>query len=176
MRKKLIFIFISLLLATMILAIIIYYYPKQQSLTFEGVMFQLGEDNSDHVKQVTININGKVQRNIVGIKTFKGFIDIEGETIPVPEQQRELELRLGKYGEAIIVYTYIVNGVPNTYSYGGIFVNNNFSKIAIWKNDSNGYWDGNNGFMISAPANNRTEALGIANELMEKYLKGYPLK
>ncbi|MNG29314.1 hypothetical protein D3C84_1147240 [compost metagenome] len=32
-------------------------------------------------------------------------------------------------------------------------------------------WNGEDGFMISAPAKDREEALAVSNELMRKYMK-----
>ncbi|MCT8136753.1 hypothetical protein H1D32_02675 [Anaerobacillus sp. CMMVII] len=42
--------------------------------------------------------------------------------------------------------------------------------------DGGSTWEGNNGFLISAPSTNRTEAIMISNELMKDFLRGYTLE
>lgn len=164
---------------------VIYTYPKQYALKLEGVLYQLGEHNRDAVKPVTVRIDGEVRKKLNGTKTFKGTIDISGENIPVPEIYRELNLSLGKQDGSLIIYSYIENEQPQHFPYGHIFANDDFSKITITKfagedggaaNGGSKGWNGKDGFMISAPARSKDEALSISNELMKVYLQGYTLK
>lgn len=55
-----------------------------------------------------------------------------------------------------------------------IFANNAMSKITILiiHKDSPQEWTGMEGFMITAPANSRNEALLISNDLMKRFLQG----
>lgn len=48
--------------------------------------------------------------------------------------------------------------------------------ISDKENDKQGSWSSDNGSMVTAPATNRTEAIGISNEIMSKYLNGIYLE
>jgi hypothetical protein len=136
-------------------------------------MYQLGEENRDYAKPVAVSVKGQMKRSIVGVRTFTGVIDIEGEYIPVPEKNRELKLTLSNNDGAYLHYSYIQNGQLKSFTYGNLFVNDDFSKIAITKytkTDPNNFgWNSGDGYMISAPAQNRDDALGISNELLKDY-------
>lgn len=126
---------------------------------------------SGHVIPVTLAVDGKLTPSVLGGKTFQGIIRISGASPPNPDNNRVVTVIFYKnedYGAMIYGY-WEKNGTPVTRGYGVIFTNNDFSKvtITIWaKND----------LMISAPAQNRPQALGISNELMRGYLHGYVLK
>ncbi|MBO0586864.1 hypothetical protein [Sporosarcina sp. E16_8] len=157
-------------------------FPKQYTVNLEGVKYQLGTENNHFTEPITIRIDGKLQQSLTGSKTFKGTIDIDDEKIPVPEDQRGLEIMFQDNGGGPIVYSYFENGRPGTYGYGVLYTNSNFSEVTIatFQKDetdlSNRGWTSENGQMITAPAANRTEALKISNELMKDYLKGNSLK
>lgn len=157
-------------------------FPKQYTVNLEGVKYQLGAENNYFTKPITIHIDGKLYQSITGSKTFKGTIDIDDEKIPVPEDQRGLEIKFLDNGGGHIVYGYIENGRPGTYGYGVLYTNSNFSEVTVatfQKNEtvlSNRGWSSENGQMLTAPAVNRSEALKISNELMQNYLKGNTLK
>jgi len=156
--------------------------PKHYTVNLEGVKYQLGAENNHFAKPLTILIDGKLHRSLTGSKTFKGTIDIDEEIIPVPDEQRGLEINFLDNGRGIIVYGYIENGRPGLYSYGVLYTNSNFSEVTIatFQEDetdptSRG-WTSENGHMITAPAANRTEALKISNVLMRDYFNGITLK
>ena len=157
-------------------------FPKPYTVNLERVKYQLGAENNYFTKPITIHIDGKLYQSITGSKTFKGTIDIDDEKIPVPEDQRGLEIKFLDNGGGHIVYGYIENGRPGTYGYGVLSTNSNFSEVTVatfQKNEtvlSNRGWSSENGQMLTAPAVNRNEALKIPNELMQNYLKGNTLK
>lgn len=180
MKTKL-WIFIGILLAAALAWAFIYTYPRQLTVTMQGVMYQLGEVHKDEVSPTAISVHGELKRSILGVRTFQGTIDIEGENIPVPEENRELELRFSKQGETQLFYRYFNNGSIKQFLYGILFINKDFSKIAIMKYQRNpdgngGSWNGGDGYMISAPAQNREEALEISNELLDDSYAKPPLK
>lgn len=147
----------------------------------QGVMFQLGEVHKDKLNPTAISVHGELKKSIRGVRTFQGTIDIEGENIPVPEENRKLELRFSKQGETQLFYRYFDNGSFKQFLYGILFINKDFSKIAIMKYQRNpdghgGGWNGGDGYMISAPAQNREEALEISNELLDDTYANPPLK
>ncbi|KAA0965752.1 hypothetical protein FQ087_05585 [Sporosarcina sp. ANT_H38] len=157
-------------------------FPKQFTVNLEGIKYQLGAGNIYFTKPITIHIDGKLQQSLTGSKTFKGSIDIDHEKIPVPEDQRGLEIKFLDNGGGHIVYGYIEDGRPGTYGYGVLYTNSNFSEVTITilqkdeTDQTNRGWTSENGQMITAPAANRAEALKISNELMQDYLKGNSLK
>lgn len=175
-RKMIGFVVITLV----ILIIIWYFYPKQIHKTYEGVSFQLGSENNE-LTQVDIEIEGVLKRSLTGNLKFKGTIDIEDEYIPIPIDKRELNINFNN-NMGTINYHILHQGAPLSFSYGLIFINNNFEQftIAKWSIDANdssrGSWRMDNGLLITAPAKNRDEALEISNELMKYYLNGNVLK
>ncbi|MGM0884055.1 MAG: hypothetical protein ACQEXQ_23840 [Bacillota bacterium] len=183
MKKKLIFLAIAIIILVLSTYIALILYPKNIQLNAQGIKYRLGEENIGSEKLININIKGKLYMSITGNKNFKGTIDIEGEDIPVPENQRELEINFYKENNGVIVYSYIENGNPKLYQYGSIFTNSDFSKVTMLVTDKvnidgneGGVWKVENGQMISVPAKNRAESISLSNELMNEYLKGYKLK
>ncbi|MET3699663.1 hypothetical protein SAMN05877753_112136 [Bacillus oleivorans] len=169
MKKIIIGSLISILLISTVY-ILWYTFPAEHAKTFQGVSYQLG--NEAEAETVEIHINGVLQRSLNGQRTFEGTIDVEGEELPVPKDARSVVINFLEHGRGDIVYTWIENGKPHTYSYGSVFINKNLSKVTILKGD----WTLADGLMIAAPARNRTEAAEISNELMKKYLDGRALK
>jgi hypothetical protein len=140
-------------------------FPKQHTKTLQGISYQLG--NEEALQEVTISIDGEVNRGLFGKKTFEGFLEIQGEELPVPKGERNITINFNENGYGIIVYAGFSDGQPYSYSYGSIFANYDFSKVTILK----GSWDARDGNMITAPAKNYTEALNISNELMKDFLR-----
>jgi hypothetical protein len=152
-------------------------YPKPISLNVEGIKYQLGDKNPELAHPITIKINGELQTSLTGNQKFKGTIDLEGVDIPVPVDQRKLEINFGKMQQGGIYYGYYSEDhIPMTFAYGGIFINRDFSKFTIFINKkdesdaSRSGWEAVHGLMISAPAASRSEALQISNDFMSSYL------
>lgn len=57
------------------------------------------------------------------------------------------------------------------YTYGEAFIGINLVNLTICVQDEQDGWNSEDGFMVSAPAKNRFEALKISNELMKDILK-----
>jgi len=156
--------------------------PKSYSVTLEGVKYQLGADHKAFTSPVTIRIDGELKKSLTNVKTFNGIIDVEGENIPVPSDQRKLEIKFQENGAGPIVYSYNDNGSPVTYSYGTLYVNTDFSEVTIATSAkdaadaSKGSWTAEDGYMITAPAGDREEALKLSNELMKDFLNGKTLE
>ncbi|QHW33185.1 hypothetical protein GZH47_21960 [Paenibacillus rhizovicinus] len=173
------FVFV-LLIASLAAWGIIYTYPHRYHLKIQGIAYQLGEGNRDYVPTILL-INGTVRKNLKGVRTFIGTIDIQGEAIPVPKAHRQLHIKLSKHGEAVLLYAYNDKGQPKMFTYGTLIVNDDFSKFTILKLASNARtgqsgFDGRDGHVISAPALQREDALEITNELMRYSLQGNVLQ
>jgi hypothetical protein len=181
-RKLLISVLIVIL--ALIIYVIWYTFPKKIDLHVEGIKYQLGDEHKEMAKPITVHIEGKMEKSLNGVTSFKGTIDFEGEQIPVPADQRELYITLGKDGQGLIVYADYSEAKPWVYSYGVIYTKD-FNKVAfaVYKrndadaNSTGGGWSSGDGLMIAAPAMDRIEALDVSNELMEEHLlDGSPLK
>lgn len=154
--------------------------PKSYSVTLEGVKYRLGAENEASLEPVAIHMYGTMKRSLTGKGMFKGTIDVVGEILPVPADKRKLKINFNRDHSGQIIYGYYEDGQPWVYSYGVIYVNNDLSKITIAVFDKDeaggGGWTGADGLMITAPADDRTNALKVANELMNDVLEGNPVK
>jgi hypothetical protein len=102
-------------------------------------------------------------------------------------------------GEGNMTWAYATQGTPVLFSYGTMFANWRFRKIAILESrpgggtewfsadhglvtgtmtvpTTNSGWQANNGLTIAGPASNRATALRISNTLIKSYLEGYKLR
>lgn len=188
--KKLSFISMIIILTTLAIVIVINLYPKEVKINAQGIKYRLGTEHLESEKLLNVNIEGKLYKSISGERRFKGTIDIVGEEIPVPLDQRKLDIPLTNDGWGAISYPYFVyrkvdGGTDSTgiYHYGSLVINNDFSKVTILVSDRNLLndnesvaWSSENGQMITIPASSRLEAISISNEIMEPFLKGLKLK
>lgn len=176
-EKKIIIIIVPAIIFALLL-VIWYTSPKQHTRVLQGISFAL---NNTQEEQKEIFIGGKVSKNLMGEKTFKGIIEVEGEELLIPSDDREVVIRFLDNGLGTIVYAGIdeESRKPYTYSYGIIFANDDFSQVVIIKeneNENEEDWSLEDKTIIVAPADNRTEGIEIANKLMEEFLNGNSLK
>ncbi|GGH19974.1 hypothetical protein [Paenibacillus segetis] len=188
--KKFILVVSILVFIGLALVILINYYPKEVSINAQGIKYRLGTELVESEKLVHVQIEGKLYKSFSGKRRFEGMIDIEGEEIPVPLDQRQLTIPITNEGWGAISYPYFkyreTNGAVESahiYQYGSIVINNDFTKVTIFVVDQNQLidnngtgWNGESGQMITAPASSRTEAIRISNEIAEKFLRGFQLK
>jgi hypothetical protein len=150
----------------------------------DGLAYQLGEANMSKAKPVVLVIEGRLKRSLFGNPSFKGEIFVEGEQIPVPWDQREVSIRFDGDGYAPLSYFTVMDGSPACYTYGNLFVNRDFSAFTISKfardtpDSSHAGWSSEDGFMVTAPAATRAEAIELSNELMRSIMRNArePLK
>ncbi|HEY2492412.1 MAG TPA: hypothetical protein VGI33_05830 [Paenibacillus sp.] len=178
--KKLTFISIIIILTTLAIIIVINLYPKEVKINAQGIKYRLGTEHLESENLVNVNIEGKLYKSISGERRFKGTLDIEGEDIHVPLDQRKLDIPITNDGWGAISYPYFVyrkedGGTESTgiYQYGSLVINNDFSKVTILVSDRNqlndiksATWSSENGQMITVPATSRLEAISISNEMM----------
>ena len=180
--KKKIRLSILIIGISFIIFIVISIYPKTIHVQAQGMKYRLGAEHIGDEKSVEIDMDGTLYTSLTGSKRFVGTITIECEEIPVPENQRQLEINLSKDLSGIMHYPYMEDGVINPFFYATIFVNRSFSVATFtvydWdleEGNQEGSWSGDNGLMISVPASDRSEAMSISNQLMKTYLAGYIL-
>jgi hypothetical protein len=178
--KRVILIGALLLVAAAAVGLAYWFYPRTVDFEAQGMKYRLGTEAAVEERPLKVSIQGKIYRNFKGERTFKGTIGLEGEDIPVPEDQRTVELkRYRSFNAYALTYPFIENGKPRIYSQGTLFVNDDFSKIAIALIEheaDQGHWGADDGLMIAAPALNREEAVVLSNEVMREYLDGHVLK
>lgn len=156
-----------------------------------GVKYQLGSEGT--TEPAIVVIQGKLHTSFKGERVFKGVVQVVGEQIPVPQDQRKVEIRFSNDGWGLIAYPYFIfdeRGATkdsNIYQSHSIFANKDFSQVTLLlktpdqQSDSEGgnpqsVWNSENGLMLSAPASTREEALALSNKLMLEHMKGEPLQ
>jgi hypothetical protein len=176
--KKWLISFIIIILVFLTLWDFYFTYPKNINRSISGVEYQLGSNNNP--KLVTVGIKGKLQRSILGNKTFDGKIDLKGVSHPnLDDKDKLLKIKFQKNGAGDIIYAYYKEGKPFVRSYGVLFINKDFRKVTIEEfeiaNDGVQTWESQNGLLVSGPAKSKNKALQIANELMKNILNGNEL-
>lgn len=144
--------------------------PKQVSYEMEGIKYQLGAANAAYAKSVTVRVEGKLKRPLWGQTVFEGKVSLDGEPLPKEEDGWRLSLVFHD-NEGSMVYNKIEAGHPLMNVYGMMYINNDMSGLTVsilrpeQDDASRKSWSGADGFMISAPASSREEALALSNKL-----------
>jgi hypothetical protein len=157
-----------------------WFWPREVDFEAQGMKYRLGSPGAPEERPLKVSIRGKLYRNLKGDLTFKGTVGLEGEDIPVPEDQRTVKITKYKGLHSYwLVYSYIEDAKPYIFSMGQLFTDDDFGRIAIQlyeHEEGGGHWDAESGLMIAAPASNREEAVALSNELMRDMLAGVVLK
>lgn len=141
--------------------------PKKINETFEGVLFQLGSDNTDVNEILEIQLKGKVKRGLFGNKTFNGLIEIDGEVIP-PSEAKDDEIEF-EFGNGVLKGSpirYIDVEQDHVFTYGTIYMQDDMRRFIITVIVGNS-WNSGDGMVIAAPATSRAQGLKITNELFD---------
>jgi hypothetical protein len=72
-----------------------------------------------------------LHNSITGERKFIGTIELEGENIPVPADQRELNILISKEQSGLVIYSYFEDGKAKFYNVGGLFINSDFTRVAF---------------------------------------------
>lgn len=187
--KKWILSFSLLVIIIGVAGIIYVKHPRSIDLELAGVKYQLGSEGAKSgTEPATVVIQGKLHTSLKGERVFKGKIQIVGEQIPVPQDQRKVEIHFSKDGWGSISYIYFIfdeRGAikdSDIYQSHSIFASKDFSRVTLLLNtsdqrsdvkDGNTHtvWSSENGMMLSAPASTREEALALSNKLMREFFK-----
>lgn len=164
------------IIALVLIGLAIRTYPRDISLSIKGVEYKLGSTGS--VRPVTLQLNGILQTSLLGKRTLKGTVDILGVTVPNVSKKMPVQLTFGSILGGPI--SYINSKTQQVNEYGSLYANSKLNEftITVFKEEANGSsWSGADGLMISAPAQTRTQALQISNDLMKaRLLPGHPLE
>lgn len=160
------------------------YLPREVDVRLEGVKYRLGAKNVSEVDSATIQIEGTVRRTLKGHRLFRGTVVIDDGPMPIPKEQMTNRTFVARKGEGfMLMYQWFEDGsIGNSFSLGELYVDNDFRELTLTlfeqrEDSQSGYWSGEDGLMLTAPAKDRTEAIHLANKLMSHTLKGLlPLK
>ncbi|MCT8136752.1 hypothetical protein H1D32_02670 [Anaerobacillus sp. CMMVII] len=97
-------ILVAFLASLAVIITIWYTLPKHHDETFEGILYQLGSENRGLEEAVTIEVNGKIRNTLLGKKIFTGTLKLNGEVIPHPNAEGNLEIEFQSYGNGMISY------------------------------------------------------------------------
>lgn len=178
MKKKVISLLGLGVFLTALFAGIWLYLPRDVAVNMEGVKYRLGSENALEVEPATIQIEGTYRRTLNGQRLFRGTLELEGDILPVPKEQMTNRTFIARKGEGfLIVYHWFENGIGKSYSLGTLYADDDFRQITLTlfeqeQDSKSGSWSGGDGLMLTAPAQDRTEALRLANKLMAIELKG----
>ena len=160
--KKLIFYIVIILF----ISGVIYFYPREISKDFSGIMYRLGDTN--YLENMNVSIQGNISKGLLKGDKFEGAIFIGDKKLT------KISMRFDDFGRGNLFY-YDEN-VGDYKSYGDLISNNmrdEFTIIVLEENKEkrgSSSWSSKDGLMISAPASSRNEALGISNKLMKDIL------
>lgn len=152
------------ILIPFLLGVVYIYYrtPKLVIVEYQGIYYQLG--NRELAEERPVSFEGQLTRGLWLEDSFQGTITIGEEVL------QKVNIRLPKDGP--IVITYLDEATGEYASYGTLYtkdIKKSFT-INIYQydeaTDSDG-WSSADGFMLSAPARDRSEALELANQLMK---------
>lgn len=150
----------ALLLVGFIVFTIWYTQPQQIDKTLEGVHFQLGNLESEEV--VEIEINGELNRAMVGGALFEGQFTVEGTKIELPgEENVEAYIDYRKSNGQYSTFFYYDSDIGSP---GQIFIREDFEQFVITRYQDHS-WSSEDGWIISAPTQGREEASDLAREL-----------
>lgn len=151
-----------------------YLTPRQYTATLDGVYYQL--DKEEVIENVKLHFEGKLQNRMNGKKNFNGVINFEGMKIPhLPQYRTELILQYQGDNFSTIFSGFRVidekgRVVPDIYTYGGIYINDDFTQftITVFIDGDSQTWSSSDGLMITAPAKDRVEASNLSRKLMSR--------
>ncbi len=139
--------------------------PKLVKIEYQGIYYQLG--NSEITEEIPVVFDGYLTRGLWLEDSFQGTITIGDATL------NKVDIRLPKDGPSVIAY--FDEATKDYTSYGALYTKDIKKSITISVNlydkatDSD-VWSSADGYMISAPAQDRTGALELSNQLMKDVL------
>lgn len=139
---------------------IIYSLPKTISQEFQGIEFRSGD--TDYSEVVSISIEGKYVKHFFQDNYFTGTLVINDV------EYSDVKVYLNKVNGTGVAYKEVANSEQLKLT---MYTENIEKKIVFCILEPNvetgvSSWSSGNGLIISAPSNNREEALKVAKDLM----------
>lgn len=152
------------------------YLPREVDVRLEGVKYRLGPDHASVAESAIIYIKGSTRQTLQGHRQFQGTVELKGESFPVPKEQMKNRTFIAHKGESfLLAYQWYEDGFKN-FTLGELYTDDDFRHITMTLleqgEDGQPAWSSGDGWMISAPAKDRTEAIQLANKLMSRVLSG----
>jgi len=162
-NSKNIILFSTIFILLLVLgASILYIYPRNISVNYNGIKYQCG--STDNSTSVNIKIEGSLRKKLFGKSSkFYGKIIIDD----INFEYTEWPLYLDKKNVGLLEY----READNMKTFGQVITSNSFKTftLEVFKTQKGGYsWNSGDGWLISAPANNRNKAVEISNVLLKK--------
>ncbi len=161
---------IVIVVIIVVMAALIIPWPREFVKDFTGIKYQLGPDNKTHSESVQISFSGTFKESYFGLldDRFVGYITIDGINI---KEDEEFNLSFNEEKNAILSHTYFVKSerAMLTSSYGRLYIDEGFEEFTIelyFGKPNNKSFNSFDGFMVSAPATNREEALLISKKFV----------
>lgn len=156
-------------------------WPISLNMDYPAVRYRLGVENKGEVSQIHVSINGKIKKDFLLRKRFKGYIDISGiddlniEPVKIQYSDVELDMRIDDFNRGSLTY-FDYKKHLQSHSPGTIYFDPTFSNLTIGLYEftkgsdgtKHGSWSGSDGITVSAPATNREEALAITNAIFKE--------
>ncbi|WP_133257509.1 hypothetical protein [Paenibacillus montanisoli] len=182
MNRKFLSWLIVLILVGIGIYSIWYLTPKRYTKTIDGVFYQLGKEGV--IEPIKMHLDGKLRTHINGKKSFHGAVEFEGKEVPqLPKDRTKLEMYYtGENFSTILSTSRIIDAAgrvaPDFYFYGSIYINDDFTAFTIKvlvneSNDAASPWSESDGYMITAPAKDRDEAMITSKELIKEFETKY---
>lgn len=162
-----------LLILSIPVAALVYTLPRDMQTQYTGVEYRLGDTAS--AKSINVQMNGSIQKRFFEHNRFRGDMKLGENSL------EHMDVVLNPDGALLMVRN---NETGKLERFGVLYANNDLSiwTIAVLEPvvlfgqvSEERFWDVESGLMISAPANNRQEALLISNGLLGNLLEE-PLK
>lgn len=139
--------------------------PKLVKIEYQGIYYQLG--NPEMTEEIPVVFDGYLTRGLWLEDSFQGMITIGEATL------NKVDIRLPKDGPSVILY--YDDATKDYVTYGALYtkdIKKSFTIIVHQydKETDSDSWSSADGYMISAPAQDRTEALELSNQLMKDVL------
>ncbi len=145
---------------------VIYFYPKKLRLDYNGIIYRLGDSN--YSEKIKVSINGYLSKGLIRGDKFQGILIIGDK------QLSKINIRFDSADKDDLLY--FDENTGDFTSYGQIYSSDIKKGLTISVFEQCGQkegvrrWSSKDGLIISAPANNRNEALDISNKLMKGIL------
>ncbi|MBH1942159.1 hypothetical protein I5677_14750 [Mobilitalea sibirica] len=168
MKRKNVLRIIIVLILLLIASYFFYIYPREIYEEYNGIYYKLGD--STFSEKITVKLEGYLENSLGEGAKFTGTLQLGNQIL-----EKSLILQ-SKDGIGII--RYFDKDTQDYVTYGTLYskaIKEGFtiSILGIDDNGERGSWSSGDGYMISAPASNREEALELSNQLMENELGKY---
>ena len=162
------------ILLTISIIIMIITYPQQRDMTLTGIVYQSGNDNDSFKHEVNLSVKGKFKKSLWGKHKFQGYFEIQDDRFSLQGDQTYVEIAYQENKPAVLGYVQFNDeGSTSLISLGDIFINEDFTAFTILMTYIDGQatgWNHNDGYVLSAPVNDREEAVHLTRKLTKGYM------